>query len=272
MPHPSIRIGGTEVVPLCDGMAPLELDDECPGQAVDWERERGAFPWAFADDEHWAWHVHAFLVRATAGPVLVDTGIGVMGSAQFPVMGHIDEELASKGVEPSEIRHVIHTHLHADHAGAACRPDGSPRFENARHHVHPADWEFFGASDDPEDFTGRHGMERLRDDDRLALEPDDHEVAPGIRVVHTPGHTPGHRSVVVRDDDASLLLAGDLLHLPIQVEHPSWPSSHDTDPAQACASREAMLTQARTKGWTVAVSHFAGAFGSVQTGWEPIAP
>lgn len=268
MTHASMQLGTTEVVPLCDGMAPLSLADECPGQTVDWGRERDAFPWAFVDDADWAWHVHAFLLRGPAGLMLIDTGIGIMGTATFPVMGHVDEELAAMGTDPSEIRHVFHTHLHADHAGAACLPDGSPRFVNARHHVHPADWDFFEASDDPEDFNGRRAMEVLLEDDRLSLVAEDHEVVPGIRLVHTPGHTPGHRSVVVANGDATLLITGDLLHVPIQVRYPSWPSDHDEDPALACSSRAAMLAEAQTRGWSVAVSHFGQVFGAVgPSGW-----
>ena len=188
MPHASIQVGATEIVPLCDGWAPLALADECPGQAVDWDGERTAFPWAFAGDVSWAWHVHAFLLRGSGGSVLVDTGIGALGTTAYPVTGRIEAELASVGADASEIGHVIHTHLHADHAGGACRPDGAPRFVNARHHVHPADWAFFGEAEDPEDFNGRRAMTRLVADDRLSLVPEDHEVAPGVRVVHTPGH------------------------------------------------------------------------------------
>lgn len=270
MPHPAFSVGAIEVTPLCDGWAPLPLADECPGQDVDWDDERAAFPWAFAGDVSWAWHVHAFLVRLPGGALLVDTGIGALGTTAYPVTGRIETELAAVGCDPAEIRHVVHTHLHADHAGGACRPDGTPRFENARHHVHPADWAFFGDVDDPEDFNGRRAMERLLAEDQLELVPDDHDVAPGVRVVHTPGHTPGHRSVVLTDAGTSLLITGDLLHLPIQIAHPTWPSNHDEAPDIACVSRDAMLQRARTERWSVAVNHFGRPFGSVgPSGWEP---
>jgi glyoxylase-like metal-dependent hydrolase (beta-lactamase superfamily II) len=97
----------------------------------------------------------------------------------------------------------------------------------------------------------------------LDLDPEDHEVAPGVRVMHSPGHTPGHRSVLLADGSSTLLLTGDLLHLPIQAAHPEWPSNHDEEPERGVASRIRLLTRARNERWGVAVSHFGLPFGAV---------
>ncbi len=265
MTHAAVRVGDVEIVPLCDGWAPLPLSDELPGRAVDWSAERGAFPWAFVDgnDLSWAWHVHAFLLRSDAGIVLVDTGIGQLGRAPYDVSGRIDDELRAAGVTPVEVRHVVHTHLHADHAGGACRADGEPRFPNAIHHVHPADWRFFARPDASEEFQGRSAMLRLEELGMLDLDPHDRQVATGVRLIHTPGHTPGHRSVLLSAAGSSMLFTGDLLHLPAQVEHPEWVSSHDEEPDLAVASRVGLLTRARDERWDVAVSHFGRPFGRV---------
>ncbi len=265
MVHSMFLVGDVEVVPLCDGWAPLPISGEVPGHEVDWSEERTAYPWAFAgrDDPSWAWHVHAFLLRLSGGPVLVDSGIGHLGRPPYDVAGRIDDELRAAGVTPADVGHVIHTHLHSDHAGGACRPDGEPRFPNAVHHVHPADWDFFAGADDPGDFNGRSAMRRLQELGRLDLDDRDREVAPGVRVVHSPGHTPGHRSVILTDGPSSMLLTGDLLHLPIQVAHPEWESGHDKDPGLGVASRVGLLTRARDGRWHVAVSHFGQPLGRV---------
>ena len=265
MPHPRIDIGAVEVVPLCDGFAPLPLGDEAPGHEVDWPLEREWYPWAFegADEDDWAWHVHAFLLLVETGPVLVDTGIGHLGRPPYDVDGRIDHELAAVGADPEDVLHVVHTHLHADHAGGATRPDGEARFPNAVHHVHPADWSFFAHVDDPDDFNGWEAMLILEDAGMLDLSPEDREIAPGISLVHTPGHTPGHRSAILTDGPFTMLFTGDLLHLPFQVAHPEWESSHDEDPEEGAASRSALLGRARDGRWGVAVSHFARPFGGV---------
>lgn len=266
MPHESLTFGRVEVVPLCDGWAPLPLSDEMPGRDVDWDEERSRFPWAFPpeDADSWAWHVHSFLLRHPDALILIDTGIGNLRRPPYDVTGHIDEELAGLGVSPDDVAHVVLTHLHADHSGGACLPDGTPRFPHARYHVHPEDWSFFGASRNPEAFTGRHTMSALEESGLLDLETRDRDVVAGVRVLHAPGHTPGHRVVRIIDGNDELLLTGDLLHVPPQVMHPSWRSDHDEDPDLASRNRELWIDAARTSGWWMGVSHFGRPFGHVE--------
>lgn len=269
MPDALHRLGVVDIATICEGFAPLPLADECPGEAVDWSAERALHPWAFVDDEHWAWHVHAFLVHTPNGDVLVDTGVGEFG----PWAPWAEEQRfeAWSAVDEHAVRHVVLTHLHADHAGGSVLADGAPRFPNARYHVHPEDWKHFESSPvhrptDAARYDARTAMAELVTSGAVSLEPNDYDVTPGVRVIHTPGHTPGHRSVFVRDEGETLLLTGDLLHVPAQVTHPEWPSSHDEDAATGAASRVACLATARDRGWQLAVSHFAQPFGRVGDG------
>jgi glyoxylase-like metal-dependent hydrolase (beta-lactamase superfamily II) len=251
----------------------LPLSDEMPGRDVDWEEERERFPWAFPPDdaESWAWHVHSFLVRHPDGLVLIDTGIGHFGRPPYDVSGAIYEELRVVGVSPDDVGNVVLTHLHADHSGGASRGDGTPRFPNARYRVHPDDWAFFGEHRAPEDFTGRFAMAALEKRGMLDLTAADHEVLGGVRLQHAPGHTPGHRAVMFDDGDNTLLLTGDLLHVPPQIAIPAWPSNHDEDPEVASRERARLVDLARAKGWTLGVSHFARPFGRVEAdGWTSI--
>ena len=270
MPHAAFRLADIEVTTLCEGFAPLPLADECPGNDVDWAAERRSYPWAFLDEGHWAWHVHAFHVRTPDGDVLVDTGAGPFGPWEPWAEGSAPEP---DPTDPSSVRHVILTHLHADHAGGTVLPDGTPRYPNARYHVHPADWSNFESNpvireSDGQRYDAREVMQGLADTGVLSLEGDDHEVSPGVRVIHTPGHTPGHRSVLVRAGEGTILLTGDALHVPIQVAHPDWESWHDDDPDEGSRSRAALLAQARQEGWHVGVPHFARPFGTVGAeGW-----
>jgi glyoxylase-like metal-dependent hydrolase (beta-lactamase superfamily II) len=273
VPHESFTLGSFEVVPLCDGWAPLPLSDEMPGRDVDWDGERARFPWAFPTDDvnSWAWHVHSFLLRHTDGLAVIDTGIGHFGRPPYEVEGRLDEELRAAGAAPEEVSHVVLTHLHADHSGGACLPDGSPRFPNARYHVHPEDWAFFGKHRTPDDFTGRFAIAALEELGMLDLDPTDREVVPEVHLRHAPGHTPGHRVVQLAAGSDTLLLVGDLLHVPPQIASPAWPSNHDEDPEVASRQREGLIVAAHTKGWALGVSHFARPFGRVEAdGWTSL--
>jgi glyoxylase-like metal-dependent hydrolase (beta-lactamase superfamily II) len=259
-----VRVGRFEVAVVCEGFSPLPLDDECPGLPVDWAEERGLHPWAFRGSDAWAWHVHAFVVRGPSGTVVVDSGVGAFGPWRPWAVNH---PAAWTGVDTADVGHLVLTHLHADHAGGAV-VDGEPRFPNALVHVHPGDWTAFAGAEEG-DYVARGPLEALVRAGNLQLDGGDREVVPGIWLRHSPGHTPGHRSVVVRDGGETLLITGDLLHLPIQAGHPSWPSSHDDDPRLGAASRMVLLVRARNSGWRVAVNHFAVPFGRVEPeGWS----
>jgi glyoxylase-like metal-dependent hydrolase (beta-lactamase superfamily II) len=107
-------------------------------------------------------------------------------------------------------------------------------------------------------------MDQLERLGRVDLSERDHDVAAGVRVVHAPGHTPGHRVAVLKAGGEVLMISGDLLHVPVQVARADARSSHDQDPGEGCRSRVRMLSAARDGGWRVAVSHFSRPFGRVQ--------
>jgi len=268
-----LRVGPFEVSVVCQGFAPLELGDECPGRDVDWLAERERHPWAFLDERSWPWHVHAFVVRGPDGTAMVDSGLGAFPPYRPWAPGSgitADEAYEEAGVETAEVRVVVLTHLHADHAGGTWAGDG-PRFPNAHYVLHQADLDFFAASSDPDPYAAIAELRRIEALGMLEADPADREVMPGMRVVHTPGHTPGHRSVILEADERSLLFTGDLLHLPVQVAHPTWPSSHDEDPGTGAASRSAIIARAAGEGWLVGVQHFARPFGRAnEGGWTCI--
>jgi glyoxylase-like metal-dependent hydrolase (beta-lactamase superfamily II) len=264
----STRVGRFEVRTICEGHAPLALREEFPERDVSWDDERAAYPWVFDGAASWAWHVHAFAIESSDGTVVVDTGVGPFGPyrpwTHAEEAPWADEDLAGVG-------HVVLTHLHADHAGGI-EHGGEPRFPNATYHVHPSDMAFFDGADD-DAYVAVRPADHLRSLGMLRLRGTNHDVVPGVRVVHTPGHTPGHRSVLVRDGDEGLLLTGDLLHLPVQVREREWFSAHDEDPLLGVASRRLFLWRAESHGYRVAVSHFAQPFGHIdEGGWAPDAP
>ena len=257
-----VRVGRCEIRTICEGFAPLMLLEEFPGTEVDWAAERAAYPWGYHRRGAWAWHVHAFVIESPDGVIVVDTGVGPFGPYRPWEHWNADawgeEDLAS-------VAHVVLTHLHADHAGGVEAAELEPRFANAAYHLHPADMRYF--EDAHEDaYVAIRPAERLESLGVLRTEGTDHDVAPGVRVVHAPGHTPGHRAVLVRDRGDGMLLTGDLLHQPIQIVQRMWLSEHDEDPLLGVGSRRLLLWRAESHGYRIGVSHFAEPFGRIDGG------
>ena len=187
--------------------------------------------------------------------MLVDTGVGgdgVPGATWIGTPGRLPEELAAAGVEPDEIDLVVLTHLHLDHIGWNLAWDGDrprPRFPRARYLVQRADWELFAARGDEEDRVAFDrcvaplqslGVAELLDGDRVL---DDQ-----LSLVHTPGHTPGSQSLLVRSGDDAALLWGDVANHPAQVGEPDWGPGSDVQPEVARGTRRRLLDQHRERG------------------------
>jgi len=161
----------------------------------------------FADDEPQAGRtgvVMAYVVRHAGGTLLFDTGFG-FGSAELdaryrPRSRRIGEVLADAGVVPAEIGAVVNCHLHVDHAGQNSAFPGVPIF------VQAAEWQVAHTTDHTIltwiDFPGA----------RYIRIEGDHEPFEGIRIVATPGHTPGHQSLVVDGADGRTIVAGQAVY------------------------------------------------------------
>jgi N-acyl homoserine lactone hydrolase len=167
---------------------------------------------------------HGYVVEHPQGLVLVDTGFGAtLGGTgrigaqtahgpSFPwVRRPTVEALADHGYDPADVAYIINTHL-GDHSG------DNQLFAHATVIVQQPEIEFIRASF-PEDDHPR----RSWDFPGAKLEPlagEDAEVLPGIRCLFTPGHTPGHQSIVVDHDDTTELFVGDAVYTSDLWDHP----------------------------------------------------
>ena len=144
--------------------------------------------------------VLGFAIRHPDGVVLVDTGVGT-GDAWVeehyrPRIRALREALRAAAVAPDEVRAIVNTHLHFDHCGQNAAFAGVPI------HVQRAERELAA--------TPGHTVGAWVDfpNARYVLHDGDAELATGVAVLATPGHTPGHQSVIVRTEDGLVLLVG----------------------------------------------------------------
>ena len=85
----------------------------------------------------------------------------------------------------------------------------------------------------------------------------EHELGNHVTLVPTPGHTPGHVSVLLKSGDQEAIVTGDAMHTTAQCWHPDWQFKYDNDGPQAAVSRKTLLQQASEKNRRVIGSPFS---------------
>ena len=102
-------------------------------------------------------------------------------------------------------------------------------------------------------------MEALADAGRLdPVTVDGEPLAAGITARLTPGHTPGHLSLVLASGTDRAYLLGDAVHCPTQIQEPDWVNLSDVDPALAAATRSALWEELEGGGHRFTAAHFPG--------------
>lgn len=201
--------------------------------------------------------VHVALVRAGDETILIDAGQGTMAE-EGGHGGGLLEALAELGVAPGDVTRVLITHLHGDHLLGLLDPSGGeprPTFPNAHHHLSRIDWEWVEGfpAEQREAYLGP-----LRGLPHLTLDTDEEQPTALARYISTPGHTPGHRAILIESGEAAFCFVGDLVHDPeLQFADPSRVTSWDALPEQTPASRRALASEARAGDWQLAATHAA---------------
>jgi glyoxylase-like metal-dependent hydrolase (beta-lactamase superfamily II) len=220
--------------------------------------------------------MRCLLVEHPDGLVLIDTALGNKQDERFlDIYGvenaglegatQLEDALATAGFLPRDVRWVINTHLHFDHAGGNTTLD--PELEDdPRRHVRPAFPNATYVVQRGELEFARHLNERTRASylppnfepvaaaDRWRLLEGDEEVLPGISVRLTPGHVPFHQAVLVRSGGETAAFIADLIptvaHLPLP-----WIMGYDLEPLRTLESKRALLRDAVAGGWRLVFEH-----------------
>ena len=214
-----------------------------------------------------------FAVETDNGWVLFDTGcdprvgedpVGVWGrlASAFQIdmteEDHLVSRLASLGLGPTDIRHVVVSHLHMDHAG------GMQFFPESTIHVQTTEMRH-GMYPDHISAAGFVRTDFDRSELTYELAEGDFEVVPGVWAIFTPGHSPGHQSLLVQLPSGPFLITGDAAYEHRQLER-------CIPPPVACDDAQAVYSLKRLRGMQlrddvhVIVSHDADAWPSLERG------
>jgi glyoxylase-like metal-dependent hydrolase (beta-lactamase superfamily II) len=214
------------------------------------------------------------LIEHDDGLVLVDTGLGNKEADKFrDIYGvenagadgrtALEDALAELGHRPEEVKIVVDTHLHFDHAGgntfiASDDPERrvQPTFPNARYVMHRREFEYAThANERTQGSYFEHNWRSVIEAGQAEFRDGPAgEIVPGVRVLVTPGHTPWHWSVLIERGGEALLYPADVIptahHLPLP-----WIMGYDVEPLRTLESKRALYTRGIAEGWRVVFEH-----------------
>lgn len=183
------------------------------------------------------------LIQTGGQNIVVDTGLGQKLDAKRRAIwnlsrpdGDLLDGLRRLGVEPGDVSLVINTHLHADHCSGNTRLDAEsgallPTFPNAEHVVQRREYD--DAQRPNERTTATYdaaNWQILVENGQMRLLEGDTDLAAGVRGVVTPGHTPGHMSVVIESGGQHALFVCDLASYAVHFERLGWMTAYDVEP------------------------------------------
>jgi glyoxylase-like metal-dependent hydrolase (beta-lactamase superfamily II) len=264
------RVGDVEVARIVEVNAfedniSMLLPDATPEfvQQFGWLRPHFATP-----DGRMILSFQAFVLRSRGKSVMIDTCIGADRKREFDVFCNLQttflEDLRAAGFPPEEVSAVLCTHLHFDHVGWNTRLVGGkwvPTFPQARYLFGRREWQHWQHL---RDTGGYHHMDHLVDSIDPVMQAGlvefidpDYQVTDEVSLIPTPGHTPGHVSVLIRSRGAQAVITGDLMHHPIQLAVPATHGNFDMDKEQGARTRVAFVDRFANTPALIIGSHFS---------------
>jgi glyoxylase-like metal-dependent hydrolase (beta-lactamase superfamily II) len=258
----AVRVGEIDVLVVSDGVLPLPTKmlghNVEPAVRAAWLNDMFLPPDAFD------WSLNVVVVRSGGQTILIDAGLGLDPNLNLPRAGQLVRRLAAAGIDLASVTDVVLTHMHMDHVGGLLVDGVKERLRpDLRIHVAAAEVEFWEAPDFthvnmPQGFPDalRSAAKRFVKEYRsqLRLFDEEHEVAPGVIVRRTGGHTPGHSVVRLASGGDRLTFAGDAVFT-VGFEHPDWHNGFEHDPEEAARVRVRLLTELAATGEQLVATH-----------------
>jgi glyoxylase-like metal-dependent hydrolase (beta-lactamase superfamily II) len=258
----ALKIGEIDVVVISDGVLPLPskmlAHNADPSIRAAWLDHMFLSPDAFD------WALNAVVVRSGGKTILIDAGLGSDPDLNLPRAGQLIRRLESAGIDLASVTDVVLTHMHMDHVGGLLVDGVKDRLRpDLQIHVAAAEVKFWEAPDFsltamPPGFPDalRAAAKRFAKEyhNQLRQFDEEHEVAPGVTVRRTGGHTPGHSVVRLTSGSEALTFAGDAVFT-VGFDHPDWHNGFEHDPEEAAGVRIRLLRELAKTGELLVATH-----------------
>lgn len=190
----------------------------------------------FLDQQPIAFSLNLLLIKKGHQYILFDTGNGLGKNENI---GRLIEQMQASNIEPHRVTDIILTHAHGDHINGILLPDGSFAFKNAKYYVSKKEFDFWMNSDHASTKTILNKIQT-----HLTYLKQGDVLFENIKVIETPGHTPGHLAFEITQSDKTLTHIADLVHSPILVRYPEYGIKYDHDFDLAVKTRLTVLEEA----------------------------
>ena len=246
----ALRVGEIDVLVVSDGVLPIP-------SAVMAHNVDPAVREAWLDDmflprDVLEWPLNVVVVRSGGRTILVDAGLGADPDLHLPQAGRTAQRLKAAGIDLASVTDVVLTHMHMDHIGGLLVDGVRDRLRpDLRIHLAAAEAEFWASADFsrtsmPPGFPDAlwQAAKRFLNEYHSQLRPfeAEYEVAPGVVVRRTGGHTPGHSVVRLASGGDRLTFAGDAV-FQVAFDHPDWYNGFEHDPEEAARVRIRLLRE-----------------------------
>ena len=258
----ALRVGEIDVLVISDGVLPLPPEtlatNAAPADLTAWLDDK------LLPTDVFKWPLNVVVVRSGGRTVLIDAGIG----EEYPDFraGLLALRLEAAGIDPASVTDVVLTHMHFDHIGGLFADGLKDRLRpDVPIHLAAAEAEFWASPDfsrtsmpPPVEAKIRTVTRRFLDDYRRQLRTfeAEHEVAPGVIVRRTGGHTPGHSVVHLASGGERLTFLGDAV-FPDHFDRPDWHNAFDHDPDEAVRVRVRLLRELAASGEPLVATHLS---------------
>jgi glyoxylase-like metal-dependent hydrolase (beta-lactamase superfamily II) len=258
----ALKVGEIDVLVVSDGVLPLPTKmlghNAAPSVRAAW------FDGMFLPPDAFDWALNVVVVRSGGKTILIDAGLGLDPDLHLPRAGQLINRLEAAGIDLESVTDVVLTHMHMDHVGGLLVDGVKERIRpDLRIHVAAAEVKFWASPDFsrvsmPPGFPDalRSAAKRFTEEYRSHLRPfeEEYEVAPGVVVHRTGGHTPGHSVVRLASGGDRLTFAGDAVFA-VGFEHPDWYNGFEHDPEEAARVRVRLLRELAATGGLLVATH-----------------
>jgi glyoxylase-like metal-dependent hydrolase (beta-lactamase superfamily II) len=260
----ALQVGEIDVLVVSDGVLSLPgamlAHNADPAVRAAWLHDM------FLPPDVLEWALNVVVVRGGGRTILIDAGLGVDPNLNLPRAGRLALRLEAAGIDLSSVTDVVLTHLHMDHIGGLLADGVRGRLRpDLRVHVAAAEAEFWASPDFsrvsmPPGFPDalRSAAKRFLNEyhSQLRTFEEEYEVAPGVVVRRTGGHTPGHSVVRMASGGDRLMFAGDAVFA-VGFEHPEWYNGFEHDPEEAARVRVRLLRELAATGESLVATHLS---------------